>query len=531
MRYISLLLLLLSIINPFVSAQDEEPFTLSIIHTNDTRAAHLPDANGNGGAARLAAVVNQIRAQNPNSVVIDAGDRFTGTLFHTQYRGQDQVQIMNLIGYNAMALGNHEFDNGDKVLADFINGLNFPVLSANLDVSGSPDLNSRVLPYTIIDMSGRQIGVIGLTTAQTTEISNPGDALIFNSNYAAIANEYAAVLEDLGVNVVILVVDVGPGEAEVLIPELVGVDVVIGGRSQTSASTLAGDYMLEFENMAGDTIYYVQAEANTRFVGRMNMTFDADGFVTGVNGELIFLSRYITPDPTVDALVADLYEQVRALSEQPIGATATAVLDGRREVCRVEECSLGSVIAESMRFTSGAQIAIMNGGGIRASIDAGDITLGEALSVQPFSNLLSTFQLSGADLITALENGVSGVSVTDGVIGRSGLSGRFPQVAGIRYSYDPTQAVGSRIVSVEIQAEDGSFSPIEPDTLYTVVTNGFIRTGGDGYTVLAERSVNPYDFGALDIEASIAYFAYLGTIEPVIDGRITIVGAELEPLP
>lgn len=534
MRRFTLLLLLLTMLSIMATAQDEEPFDLTIVHTNDTHAAHLPGNTGDGGVAALASVVKQIRADATNTLFLDAGDRFTGTLFHTQYKGQDQVQIMNLLGYNAMALGNHEFDNGDEVLAAFLDGINFPAVSANIDFSQSELLNGKVMPYAILDAGGRQIGVIGLTTAETALISNAGDDIVFNDDYAGIVNEQAAILTEQGVNIIIVVMHVGIRDAEAFIPNLTGVDLVVDGHSHTlysnAYSAASGEYPLEFQNAAGETIYYVQAGANTQYVGRIDMSFDAAGVATSASGDTIALSNYITPDEEAAALIADLYEEVRALAEQPIGATAAEVLDGRREVCRVEECTMGNIIADSMRFNSGAQIAIMNGGGVRASIDAGDITLGEALTVQPFSNLLATFELTGANVIVALENGVSGIVATDGVISRDGLAGRFPQVSGIRYSYDPTLEVGSRIVSVEIDNGDGTFTAIDPDTVYTVVTNGFMRTGGDGYSILNEQAINPYDFGTLDVDATVAYMASLGTVTPALEGRITIVGATLPAL-
>jgi 5'-nucleotidase len=144
-----------------VVAQDEETFALTIMHTNDTHAGHEPQSNGNGGVAREAAVVKQIRGEVDNSVLLDAGDRFTGTLFHTQYLGQDQVQIMNLLGYDAMTLGNHEFDNGDAILAAFIAGLEFPVVNANIDASASPVLKGRWTPTTVLDVGGLLLILVG----------------------------------------------------------------------------------------------------------------------------------------------------------------------------------------------------------------------------------------------------------------------------------------------------------------------------------------------------------------------------------
>src|SRR5215204_6591944 len=154
-------ILLVSILALHVSvpafAQDEETFDLTIIHTNDTHAHHEPNAAGDGGAARQATVVNQIREQAENVLLLDGGDRFTGTLFHQQYHGQDSVQIMNEIGYDGMTLGNHEFDNGDQVLSDFVDGLEFPVVTANVDFSGSDLLAGKIPPYTILDVGGEQV--------------------------------------------------------------------------------------------------------------------------------------------------------------------------------------------------------------------------------------------------------------------------------------------------------------------------------------------------------------------------------------
>ena len=176
------------------AAQDEETFSLTILHTNDTHAHHEPNAAGDGGAARQAAVVNQIRAEGGNVLLLDAGDRFTGTLFHQQYRGQDSVQIMTAIDYDGMTLGNHEFDDGDQILADFIDGVAFPVVTANVDFSGSPELAGKVPPYAILDVAGEQVGIIGLVTADTPVISSPGEGLVFDGDYAAVTQ---AIVDEL----------------------------------------------------------------------------------------------------------------------------------------------------------------------------------------------------------------------------------------------------------------------------------------------------------------------------------------------
>lgn len=514
-------------------AQDDS-FAITIMHTNDTHAHHEPDGNGNGGAARQAAVMNQIRAEVDNSILLDGGDRFSGSLFHTVFQGQDQVQIMNALDYDAMALGNHEFDNGDEVLAEMLDGLNFPAVAANIDFSRSSIFAGKVQPYTIIEVGGERIGVIGLTTAETPIISSPGDELAFSDDYVGIANTAADQLTEMGVNKIVLLTHTGINTDLAIIGQLENIDVFIGGHSHTlygnQAAAAIGDYPLVYSSALDQPILYVQAGEYNTYLGRLDLVFDADGVLTSWSGDTIFLSRYITPDPLMDALIANLAVEVEALRETPVNATTDVFLVGDRNVCRVEECNMGNLLTDAMRWETGAQIAILNGGSIRGDIDVGEITLGEVLNVQPFNNTLATFEATGADIIAALENGVSTIILNDaGQVARAGANGRFPQVSGLRYSFDPTKEPGSRIVSVEVLGANGSYSPIDESAVYSVVTNIFVRMGGDGYDVFVTNAINPYDFGRADYEVTAEYMALISPISIEPEGRITIVNAEVEP--
>jgi 5'-nucleotidase len=516
------------------AAQDEETFALTIMHTNDTHAAHTPNGDGDGGVAIQRAVVNQIRAEAANSLLLDAGDRFTGTLFHQQYRGADQVQIMNLLGYEAIVLGNHEFDDGEDTLQAFAAGLEFPTLSANVDFSAYPEIDELVQPYIILEVGGEQIGVIGLTTPDTTITSSPADDVVFSDDLVGAA---AAAVEELtaaGVNKIIALTHLGIDADFDVLEQMSGVDVVIGGHSHTLLSntyaSAAGDYPFEATTAAGEPILYVQAGANNLYLGRLDVEFDAAGVLAGWGGDTILLSRYISPDAEMSDLIAELEAPLEELRATQIGADAAFALDGDRTVCRIEECHIGNLMTDALLADTGADIAITNGGGIRANIDEGPITLGEVLTVFPFGNLTSTMDLTGADVIAALENGVSTVEVgADGVISRDGLNGRFPQVAGLRFSFDPTQEVGSRIVSVEVLNDAGEFEAIDEAATYTVATNDFMRNGGDGYEVFVTNAVNPYDFGKPLDQVLAEYLASLEIVEPEISGRITLVNAEIAP--
>jgi len=539
LRKSSLLLCLLLVAALFasvVSAQDET-FTLTIMHTNDEHSWHAPQSNGNGGSALLAAGVKQIRAEGGNTLLLDGGDRFTGTLFHTVHKGQDSVQIMNLLGYDAMTLGNHEFDGNKtepEILENFVEGVNFPVVTANVSFPESSPLADGVKPYVVLDVGDQQIGIIGLVTPETEILSTPGADIVFNYDLAAVTQEAVGALTAEGVNKIILLTHIGIDAAMELAPQISGIDVFVDGHSHTLLSNAyaAGvdSYPIRVADKDGSDILYVQAGEKSIYVGRLDVTFDAEGVVTAGSGDAILLSRYITPDEEMAALVGVLEEPVTTLQEQPINATTEVLLVGERTVCRIEECNLGNVIADAMRAETGAQIGIMNGGGIRASIEPGDITLGEVLTVQPFGNTIATFEAQGVDVISALENGVSQIKVEAGLVVRAGGAGRFPQVSGLRFSFDPNLEAGNRVQSVEVLGEDGAYNEIDLEATYTVVTNNFVRQGGDGYSMFNENAANPYDFGRVDYEALVDYLAANSPITVETEGRITIVNAEVEPL-
>lgn len=530
---VSALMLMMSV--SLAAAQDT--FDLTIIHTNDTHSGHVPQSNGDGGVAIQKTVMDQIMAEGGNVITVDAGDRFTGSLFHTVYVGEDQVQIMNMLGYDVMAIGNHEFDNGNEKLVAFLQGVDFPVLSANIDFSALPEYEGLVQPYTTIDVNGQQIGVIGLTTAETPDLSSPGDAILFDDDYAGIANAAAQELTDQGVNKILLLTHDGIQVDMAMLSQLKNIDVVVGGHSHTLLSNAysagSAPYPGKAQDVDGNPVYYVQAGSSNVYLGRLNVTFNSEGVITATSGDTILLSRYITPDAEVAALIEELSGPVATLRDQPINATSDVLLDGDRRICRVEECSMGSVIADAMRASTGAQIALMNSGGVRANMEAGDITLGDVLLVQPFANTIATFDATGEMLRAALENAVSRIELnSEGQIMRDGGAGRFLQISGLRFSYDPSLDAGSRVVSAEVMTADGTYEPLDDSATYSVVSNNFVRQGGDGFEMFLDAA-NVYDFGPVDYEATSAYLTETSPITLVVSDdnrRITAVNAEMEPL-
>ena len=518
--FIALFALFLSL----VGAQDES-YSLTIMHTNDVHGHHQPQRDGSGGAARQATVVQQIRSEVDNHLLLDGGDRFTGTLFHVQYRGQDSVQIMNAIGYDAMALGNHEFDDGSEVLANFVKGLNFPALSANIDFSEDPLLAGLIEPSVVLDVGGEPIGIIGLTTPETDILASPSEELVFHYNLVEITQEQVDSLSAQGINKIILVTHIGYGADLEVAQSVSGVDVVVGGHTNTFLSNTysgaRGEYPTVVESASGEPVLVVQASTKTVYLGRLDVEFDAAGVLTDWDGDAILLSRYITPDPDISDLIAGLAEPIAELASQPVGESAVALTGTSPRTCRITECLLGIVITDAVLENTGVDIVLQNGGGIRADIDEGEVTLGEVLNVLPFGNLISTLELTGADVLAALENSVSRVEIDEnGNPLVDGASGRFLQVAGIRYTYDATQEAGSRIVSAEVMS-DGEYSALDAEAVYRVATNDFMRGGGDGYAILETNAINPYDQGSPLDQVVADYIAANSPLHVELQGRIT----------
>jgi 5'-nucleotidase/UDP-sugar diphosphatase len=530
-----------------VTAQDDG-FTLTILHTNDTHS-HIEQFAGSGatcseeqatagecvgGVARRATKIAELMGTATNPILVDAGDQFQGSLYYTQYRGDEAAEFMPLLGYQAMAIGNHEFDDGPANLAAFIDKVGLPVLSANIYATGDSDLAGKILPFTVLDVDGEQVGVVGLTTDTTPFSSSPGDTVAFGE-YVAALEPVIAELDAQGVNKIVLLSHIGYADDQALAAAIDGIDVIVGGHSHTLLSNTiegaSGPYPTVVDSPSGAPVLIVQAESYGKYLGNLEVAFDADGVANTWQGEPILLDASVEEDPDMLERVAVLAQPLEELRTTVVGQSEVD-LDGSRDSCRFGECTMGNLIADAMLWATqndGTQVAIENGGGIRASLPAGDITMGGVLEVLPFGNMLATFGLKGSDLLLALENGVGRAENPD-----NEGTGRFPQVAGIRFSWDGSKPAGERIVAAEVRGADGSYSPVDPDAVYQIVSNDFNRRGGDEYTVFAENAINPYDFGAPLDQALAAYLTEFSPVNPVVEGRITRVDAaapEATPTP
>ena len=429
---------------------------------------------------------------------------------------------------------------GHKVLADFIKGASFPFVSSNIDFSTDRNLSGlfndeisenpkdgAIYNGIIKEVDGEKIGIFGLTTEETVSLSSPK---VQFENYIKEAEKMVAAFEAKGINKIIAVTHIGYDDSpdvdndQVLAATVDGIDVIVGGHSH---SQLAEPVVVaKDENGAKkDPTIIVQAYQYNNFLGTLDVEFDENGKVVGKLGELIEIK-----DQKADADIAGklkvFSDQIAEVKTTSSGATTVAELpnprvsdsEGAKISVRNSETALGNLITDGMldkakEFNPKTVIAMQNGGGIRAAIDKGDITLGDIITVLPFGNTLATMDLTGEQILKALEHGVSKAPVE---------SGGFLHVSGMKYTYDHSQPAGSRVKTVEIKGADGKYTSLDPKATYVVATNAFTAKGGDGYDVFKAvyEQGNVTDLGFSDWENLRDYVQKIKTVDPQIEGRI-----------
>lgn len=523
-------LLLTSAAIPF-PALAHAAYSLTSLHTNDFHDRQEPinsfdstcDAETNakgecfGGSARLVTALAAARARSDNTILVDAGDRLQGSLFYTQYKGSMMAEFMTRFGYDAMTVGNHEFDDGPAVLRGFMNAVQFPVLMSNADVSAEPLLADKLMKSVVIERGGgEKLGLIGLTPQDTSELVSPGPNVTFDDPVAAVQAKVDRLTAE-GVTKIIVLGHSGYRVDQRVAAETTGVDVIVGGHTNTYLSNSAEAAERPYPTMVGKSgvgqTAIVSAYVYGKFLGELNVVFDDAGVVVSATGESLIMDAAVAEDADTLARIAELAVPLAEIRSRVVADTVTAI-DGRRDNCRAVECRMGNLVAEAMLARvadQGVTIALANGGGLRASIDAGPVTMGEVLTVLLFQNTLATFEVDGAGIVAALENGVS--QVEDG-------AGRFLQVAGLTYAFDPALPAGARVSDVMVLVGGDARAPIDPAGVYLAVTNNYVRKGGDG-SASFRTAAKAHDFGSDLADVVAEYMAGAGPCTPFTDGRIT----------
>jgi 2',3'-cyclic-nucleotide 2'-phosphodiesterase (5'-nucleotidase family) len=510
------------------------------MHTNDSHA------NLDNSAKKIAAI-KDIRAVKPNALLVDAGDVFSGTLYFNEYQGLADLEFMNLAKYDAMTFGNHEFDMGTATLANFVKGTYFPLVSANVNFANDVNLKSRFNDTITTDarggqiyngmikvVNGEKIGIFGLTTAETPTISSPGNGVVFE-NYIAEAQKSVDAFKAAGVNKIVALSHLGYNDSLVwdndleLAKRVEGIDVIVGGHTHTLFDGKEGrPASVVFDTTGDEPTAIVTANEYNKYLGDLDVNFDATGKV--ITGEttwrLIDINTYAKEDAEAKQILNNKYlPKINEIKGTVVG-TSSVALDGERASVRTKETNLGNFITDGMlakakQINANTVIAVQNGGGIRASIDAGPITLGEILTTMPFGNALAIMDLTGAEIRAALEHSVSAAPTQ---------SGGFLHVSGMKFTYDSTKPAYQRVVSVEVKGLDGNYTPLNDTQNYLVATNTFTAKGGDGFTsfgtAYTEGRVTEPGFVDWEMFNALINAQPNKTVNPQVEGRIVNVAPQ-----
>jgi len=537
-------------------------FTLEILHINDTHSNLLASplgivpADGGeeisimaGSAARASSMVGAARESGGDLLFLHAGDLVQGTLFYTVYGGAADADVYNLMRPDAMVPGNHEFDRGSEGLSYLLEQVRFPVVCANLDLSGDSLLSGMIPSCTVIERSGERIAVIGLITEELPEISSPSPETLVLP-VAETAQRKIDSLVTLGIDKVILLTHIGYDNDLQLASRLRGADLIVGGHSHTLLGDFAplgldpaGDYPTVVSDLNGDTVLVVQAWRYGQVLGRLTVEFDDTGRVTSWSGSPVILTggpfvtgsgdslsserleevlSGLTSDtlvamPPEDRLVAGTVEAyLEAIEEMQSESVAVAAVDLPHVRVPGEDLPEGSLIAPIVcdallwkvrEVGTGADIALQNAGGVRIDFPRGTVTLGDVYRLLPFGNTLAVLDLTGDEVRRMIENALSDI------FDRGCSDGAFPYVSGMSYRASMNAPEGTRISWIGVSGSDGVYTEMDPGTTYRLVTNAFVAGGGDGYTMLKGRPFT--DTGFTDSEVFLEYIRSLGTVEPV----------------
>jgi 5'-nucleotidase/UDP-sugar diphosphatase len=533
------------------------PLALTILHVNDHHSNLEPHKNfalkldGQpttvelGGFARVATVIRERAARGGAVLKVHAGDANTGTLFNTVFEGEADAAAMNAVCFDTFTLGNHEFDASDAGLAKFLGFLRAdakcktPVLSANVTpAAGTPlraaDGTPVFQPYTVRQVGGVAVGIIGVTVKQKTVASSrPLPSTRFDDEVEATRAAIAA-LKAQGVRHIVVASHIGYGNERLLASRLPEVDVVIGGDSHTLLGEplkafglpAQGPYPTLEKNADGDTVCIAQAWEYSKAVGVLDVRFDAQGRIAGCGGEAIVpigrdfkrdkkpldadaqaallqrlaavpagtsALRVVEPDPAVAALIESYRKRLDSAMSGRIGAAPQPLCHVRvpgaqaTPACGPHGSDTAQWVAQAfLDAARRADVALQNAGGVRTGVPAGDISYDTAYKVLPFANTLVELEMTGAEIVATLEDGVSNW-FDAAASGFRGSDGSHPYAAGMRWSLNLDAPKGQRFTAVEVRDRaSGRWAPIDPARKYVLVTNDFIASGRDGYVTLGK---------------------------------------------
>jgi len=485
-------------------AGSQNPINVSVLFFNDIHGHLSPfkirTDNGKkevGGVARLATLIERIREENRikniRTVVLIAGDILQGTPMSTVFRGQPDVECFNAIGVDAMAVGNHEFDFGLQNFMDLKQKARFPFLSSNIVKKDTKEL--LCAPYVSLELTDKiSVSIISATTKLLLTTTKP--AYVQTVEILDAAQTVARVFEEVKDRGPVILLSHSKHQTDRAIAAAVpGLTAVIGGHDQILLSPF---------RKVGDVPIF-QAFEKGRYLGRIDLQIDPVSKKAHiVSNSYLPVTAEIQADPQIDGIIAGYRAKLDARFKEVIGESKV-LLDAERERIRYEETNLGNFVADLLRESSGARIALINSGSLRSSIDAGPITLEDVYKAMPYANEIVVVELTGAELLQALSRSVMGA--------REDEDGGFLHVSGIRF-----KVRGKAIEAVEVGNDK---EPLNPGHIYRVAISDFLASGGDGYEMFIGKQA---EYTGLPLRELIAdTIRSSKVIESRVEGRIVRV--------
>ncbi|EDW61288.1 protein 5NUC [Drosophila virilis] len=536
-----------------VLVKQDTGLKFSVVHTNDMHARYDPMKDSNekcdmgddekglcfGGFARVATAVAKARAEGP-TIFLNAGDTFQGTPWFTIFRSELAGELMNMLNPDAMSLGNHELDDNVNGLVPFLQMIKFPVVCCNIILKNAPVLqNMKSLVHsTIITKFEKKIGIIGYLTPVTRKLVSALDIEIHNE--IPYINAEAKKLTDKGVDIIIALGHSGYSMDQDIARSCQDIDLVVGGHSHTFLFTgtpperenPVGNYPTVVTRTNGQQVLVLQAYAYTKYLGKIDLEFDNGGRLIKYSGSPILLDNTVAHDSAVKALLDSKRATIDELETQVVGVSKV-VLNGDREVCRQSECNFGNFIGDALvygrviedyggLYWTDAAIALMNSGGIRASIDPGPdgtVTGVDIATALPYGNTVSVTRIKGHDLVKALEYSAA--------LRHTDSDGGFLQVSGLRLVINYNRPKGKRVTSINVLCADcriPKYEPLERDKFYSVIVPSFILNGGDGHRHFKDP-IEPelHRLKLIDREILTKYYQEHKIVYPMLESRITII--------
>ena len=556
----------------------ENPAKIKIIHINDTHS-HLEPYFNNlminniktsfplGGFPHILFKIKSIKKDNPNSLVLHAGDAFQGTLYFTKYKGLADLKFLNKMSIDAMVTGNHEFDIDSKTLYNYINKAEFPLLAANIDVSKDKYLKGLIKPYIIKEINGHKYGIIGLITKGTVFISNPDESIKFNDEKKSLIKTINQ-LKEKNINKIIVLSHIGYLNDIDIAKQVKDIDIIVGGHSHTLLGDFKkfgleseGSYPTVKKDPAGNKVCIVQSWEWAKVIGVLDIYFNKNGTVKSCTGKPFIpvssqISRenkegkwyrlkdkekeevikivnklsgisFIEPDNESLELLKGFTSSINDLKTTIIAKVIDDLPHIRQPWAKhyttgkklIKGSFVAPLVTKSMLWKAyqvgfHVDIAVQNAGNIRTDLNAGDLAVDKVYELLPFENTLVALKLKGSEILESLEKAMS--------LG----SAAYPYLSGARIKIDKNRPNGKFIVKLELNMGQDKWKIIDENKEYSIITNSFIANGGDLYDLFKKAKSTHNDLGFITAEIFMEYVSALKEVRPVKNTGITCLNCE-----